>query len=446
MAVKYVDDFSFAPSPPRPTIRGYARGGHVKASTPQRFASGGLAKGSGISNDSGHTGGNGPDAFKKRAQGDGNVKYYAKGGLAKGKGQSNDDGHTGKGGPDNVATKGAGDGDVKRSGVSPDIKKTVGEKSSGVQGPAFKKGGGIKLSGKFDGKSNAIGQGGRAAQLKAKGVPGGVIGNLARKAQAAPGQANYHAKGGRACMAKGGAVKSGKVKVVDSGAVNPNDAVSPGSFKKTPPGQSATNAKAAKSTFSNQGRNTPVATKQSGNVERMSGFSDFKSGGSVKHDRIKNLGHYAHGGKVKGSTTERGAGSASSGAVKSTVKQANAGKMESRAGTPKTSPGTRVEMKGGTAKAAMGGLSRGSSSKKNAAIHAKNHKPKASKGPSPLGALAGAMAPQGPMGPPPGGAPPMGAPPGPPMGGPPPGGPPGQPPMMSTGGSVQHVVHHHVMH
>lgn len=53
----------------------------------------------------------------------------------------------------------------------------------------------IKKSGKSYGKSNKLGYGGRAAQLKARGVPGGVIGNLARKAHAAPGQANYH--GGR---------------------------------------------------------------------------------------------------------------------------------------------------------------------------------------------------------------------------------------------------------
>lgn len=51
---------------------------------------------------------------------------------------------------------------------------------------------GVQTSGSYDGKSNALGQGGRAAQLKAKGVPGGVIGNLARKAKAAPGMKNYH--------------------------------------------------------------------------------------------------------------------------------------------------------------------------------------------------------------------------------------------------------------
>ena len=50
----------------------------------------------------------------------------------------------------------------------------------------------IKKSGSFEGKSNTLGHGGRAAQLKAKGVPGGVIGNLARKAHAAPGQENFH--------------------------------------------------------------------------------------------------------------------------------------------------------------------------------------------------------------------------------------------------------------
>lgn len=51
---------------------------------------------------------------------------------------------------------------------------------------------GIKTTGSFAGKSNKLGYGGRAAQLKAKGVPGGVIGELARKAHAAPGEKNYH--------------------------------------------------------------------------------------------------------------------------------------------------------------------------------------------------------------------------------------------------------------
>lgn len=50
----------------------------------------------------------------------------------------------------------------------------------------------IKKTGSFKGQSNELGYGGRAAQLKAQGVPGGVIGNLARRAQAAPGQKNYH--------------------------------------------------------------------------------------------------------------------------------------------------------------------------------------------------------------------------------------------------------------
>lgn len=52
----------------------------------------------------------------------------------------------------------------------------------------------VRKSGTFKGKSNKLGFGGRAAQLKAQGVPGGVIGNLARKAKAAPGMANYHGK------------------------------------------------------------------------------------------------------------------------------------------------------------------------------------------------------------------------------------------------------------
>lgn len=45
---------------------------------------------------------------------------------------------------------------------------------------------------KPSGKSNKLGQGGRAAQLKRQGVPGGVIGSIARSKQAAPGQKNYH--------------------------------------------------------------------------------------------------------------------------------------------------------------------------------------------------------------------------------------------------------------
>jgi hypothetical protein len=55
----------------------------------------------------------------------------------------------------------------------------------------------VKKSGSYDGKSNALGHGGRAAQLKARGVPGAVIGALARKAGAAPGQKNYHPSKGK---------------------------------------------------------------------------------------------------------------------------------------------------------------------------------------------------------------------------------------------------------
>ena len=50
----------------------------------------------------------------------------------------------------------------------------------------------VQKSGSFKGKSNKLGYGGRAAQLKAQGVPGGVIGELARKKGAAPGGPNYH--------------------------------------------------------------------------------------------------------------------------------------------------------------------------------------------------------------------------------------------------------------
>jgi hypothetical protein len=53
---------------------------------------------------------------------------------------------------------------------------------------------GTKTTGTYKGKSNALGHGGRAAQLKAQGVPGGVIGNMARAKNAARGQSNYHGK------------------------------------------------------------------------------------------------------------------------------------------------------------------------------------------------------------------------------------------------------------
>lgn len=55
-----------------------------------------------------------------------------------------------------------------------------------------------KKTGSFMGKSNSLGQGGRAAQLKAQGVPGAVIGAIARSKGAAPGQPNFHRKAKRA--------------------------------------------------------------------------------------------------------------------------------------------------------------------------------------------------------------------------------------------------------
>ena len=49
-----------------------------------------------------------------------------------------------------------------------------------------------KKTGTYKGKSNKLGHGGRAQQLRDKGVPEGVIGWIARKKGAAPGQKNYH--------------------------------------------------------------------------------------------------------------------------------------------------------------------------------------------------------------------------------------------------------------
>jgi len=51
---------------------------------------------------------------------------------------------------------------------------------------------GTKKTGTYKGKSNALGHGGRAQQLRDQGVPEGVIGEIARAKEAAPGQKNYH--------------------------------------------------------------------------------------------------------------------------------------------------------------------------------------------------------------------------------------------------------------
>lgn len=61
---------------------------------------------------------------------------------------------------------------------------------------------GIKHTGSFHGKSNALGHGGRAAQLKAQGKSGALIGYLARQAQAAPGQKNFHGKKAKKAISK----------------------------------------------------------------------------------------------------------------------------------------------------------------------------------------------------------------------------------------------------
>lgn len=51
-----------------------------------------------------------------------------------------------------------------------------------------------KKTGTTKGKSNALGHGGRAQQLKDRGVPDYVVGMIAREKRAARGQANYHGK------------------------------------------------------------------------------------------------------------------------------------------------------------------------------------------------------------------------------------------------------------
>lgn len=52
-----------------------------------------------------------------------------------------------------------------------------------------------KKTGKFQGKSNALGGGGRAAQLKARGMSGALIGYLGRKKYGAKAMAQMSAAG-----------------------------------------------------------------------------------------------------------------------------------------------------------------------------------------------------------------------------------------------------------
>lgn len=82
-----------------------------------------------------------------------------------------------------------GAGNALRPKVLPQLKDggRVMKKNCMKNGGTVKKG-----VDKPSGKSNALGHGGRAAQLKRQGVPKAVIGMIARSKGAAPGQAHYH--------------------------------------------------------------------------------------------------------------------------------------------------------------------------------------------------------------------------------------------------------------
>jgi hypothetical protein len=514
MAVTYVKNFSF-PSDfgftksGSSVVPGKARGGHIKATTPHRYAKGGT--------------------FSKE--------------------------------PRIV------------QGTSPDVKEGV------PYSPGFRQ--------KNSDQSDHIFKGD-------KGLRGGM-------------QAPAFRKGGMMKKADGGNIKVAAGKVQD-GKKTPwskDDGTSPGSFKRTPPKESKTNSSAAFDNFDDEDRNTEPATKQTGNVERMSEFSDFKHGGKVHkrskgghmdaaekkdmhrdrprnmgenpqaggHDnkksstpydyangghftkkkvgvsegpgdrfvkgatgykakaakdpndsdsgdsprkrfamggsttpqrfadggqvttqdryetgpkgqkdtsgtqkqvkgdgmtytsggRIKNLGHYAHGGKIRMGEKqgtkdqyERAAGTPkkSTGDKKGSVGERPSGKAVGK--STKEAQGTHKDHgsppTGHEQTMASGGLSRGTSPKRNAAIHAKMKKPGGAGALASIAGLLGGqgMPHQGPapgMGPaPPGLSPNMGAPPGGPMGGMAPQGGGMGAPAMAHGGKVSHVFHHHVSH
>lgn len=62
--------------------------------------------------------------------------------------------------------------------------------------------GATKKTGTYKGKSNALGGGGRAQQLKDEGVPGGVIGKLAR-AEGVFGHNDFKKGAGKGTRPKG---------------------------------------------------------------------------------------------------------------------------------------------------------------------------------------------------------------------------------------------------
>ena len=72
--------------------------------------------------------------------------------------------------------------------------RAIMDKSELAEDDKKRKSSNTKKTGSFHGKSNALGHGGRAAQLRAKGVPEAVIGAIARRKGAAPGGPNYKGK------------------------------------------------------------------------------------------------------------------------------------------------------------------------------------------------------------------------------------------------------------
>jgi hypothetical protein len=488
MAVKYVDEFEF------PSDYGFHKPSQQDTKHQPR-GMGAFAKPKA-----------GPQVVTGNSRGTGGGKHttgavpkFAKGGSWDK--HSGVDKESGMGHVENMkaADKAKGAGALKYGSIN-DKKSppaTRGEKSSGVQRPAFKKGGSTTPFAFKEGGTNH---------------PHGC--------------SCSYCGGGMAKKASGGSIKVAAGKVADGSKTpwNKDDGTSPGSFKRTPPGEKVTNKKAANSKFDDEGRDTEPATKQNGNVERMSEFSDFKRGGKVKKhakgghikattpqrfaegggdvepsaDRYEtrdtnehggteesagtttshgmkkggsahphaNLGGYLHkkkGGDVKvaGTRKEMAGGKAAKTGIEVNSSPAElASKYESAAGTPGYSEprGDYYEETSGEPHMAGGGLNRAPSPHRNAAIHAKmDHKAM-----NALSGIAGALnaqphQPAAPgMGPPPPGmAPSMGAPPGmagglrpaPPMAGGAPGmGGPPRPPGMATGGDVQHIVHHHIHH
>lgn len=154
-----------------------------------------------------------------------------------------------------------------------------GDMFRAFQAKKMKASGPVKMSGSFQGKSNTLGHGGRAAQLKARGVPGGVIGALARRAQAAPGQKNFHGKKKRKA---GGVIGSPMASLANRPIKNPSWVnAAPKNYGAASQASYAKNFGTVPQSSMRTANSTPMMKKKR-KASKMQMAAAYKKKGSVK--------------------------------------------------------------------------------------------------------------------------------------------------------------------